>query len=841
MEKLRLNKEKVLLIVKYSFSIFITLLAFSTNKDWKYLLVSFIELAAIITTSNYLFLYSSKISHIVHAFFLLVYNIQTAVMYFGGSFVSLIMVTNITLFKDLQGNFGSYLKIAIPLVACTLIPLKEMGLKKEQIRIPFISLIAAEVITISLMGVVYSPVFNVFDLYNEWKQYQDINRQVENLDSSAKDFYNPNILQYKDKPDTLSDQPNIILIFIEGISRHLLEDERNLMTNFAEFESESLHFENYYNHTFATLRGIIGQLYSGYQLNNLDTNMLFSMQSILEENGYQTTFINTEPTNKEFIGHLSSFNFGTLINKEEMVEDGQVYIYDQDAFDLLYETAIEQNSTGTPFFTAMYTFGTHMSMDSPDEIYGDGSNEMLNKFYNTDIQFGEFVRKFKESELVDNKILVVTTDHATYVDEEYLNSFPDYPRQYAALDFIPLCIYHKNIKPDVIDAQGRNSLDLVPTLFDYLDISTGNCFLGESLFSEQESANGYDRIFYYPSCVAMTQRDSLSHLTQEQYKQFMDMLIRYSAAKGDSFEQEINSDYVDVQIAEDCSEMELTLKSEKTYQNIWFPVWSEEYGQDDLVWYRAEQNEDGEWCCTVDLVKHNSKGLYAIHVYSGSEKPEEKLFAAGVSVPDCPPFYIDTELRENEGELEITLTRAEGYMDVVFPVWSKDQDQDDLIWYKAVQDETGDWIYTINLNDHCSTVPDKIIIHVYGKKDGEDTRKFLSAKTVNISEKFKHEYIEYDVAEDCSVATVILKTENSYEKVWFPVWSRDGKGEDLIWYEGFRNETGDWGCVIDLVRHNQKGIYDVHVYSGTDKPERKILTSEIVIPDYPPFYIDTQL
>ena len=70
------------------------------------------------------------------------------------------------------------------------------------------------------------------------------------------------------KPNNLPESPNVILIFVEGMSQHIIDDERNIAPNIREVQSKSLNFKNYYNHTFATYAGIIGQLYSGYQLQN---------------------------------------------------------------------------------------------------------------------------------------------------------------------------------------------------------------------------------------------------------------------------------------------------------------------------------------------------------------------------------------------------------------------------------------------------------------------------------------------------------------------------------------------------------------------------------------------
>ena len=45
------------------------------------------------------------IGHGVHFLLLLLYNTQTLIVYFSGSFLSLIMLGNVVFIKDLQGKF----------------------------------------------------------------------------------------------------------------------------------------------------------------------------------------------------------------------------------------------------------------------------------------------------------------------------------------------------------------------------------------------------------------------------------------------------------------------------------------------------------------------------------------------------------------------------------------------------------------------------------------------------------------------------------------------------------------------------------------------------------------
>ena len=55
--------------------------------------------------SNLILMKSRWIGHGVHFLLLLLYNIQTLIIYFSGSILSLIMLGNVVFIKDMQGKF----------------------------------------------------------------------------------------------------------------------------------------------------------------------------------------------------------------------------------------------------------------------------------------------------------------------------------------------------------------------------------------------------------------------------------------------------------------------------------------------------------------------------------------------------------------------------------------------------------------------------------------------------------------------------------------------------------------------------------------------------------------
>lgn len=79
------------------------------------------------------------------------------------------------------------------------------------------------------------------------------------------------------------------------------------------------------------------------------------------------------------------------------------------------------------------------------------------------------------------------------------------------------------------------------------------------------------------------------------------------------------------------------LRSSNGISGLQVPTWSEQSGQDDLVWYDALQ-WSGDWYCTINTVDHNSdSGTYQSHFYVvTSSGQKEYLDGKKITVPERP-------------------------------------------------------------------------------------------------------------------------------------------------------------------------------------------------------------
>jgi len=307
---------------------------------------------------------------------------------------------------------------------------------------------------------------------------------------------------------------NLIVIFAEGMSSRVIQPYSNhfpnISPNIEDFSKHAIVVDNYINHSYATYRGLSGQLCSTHAIGRLIEGVNYNcFPHLLNEQGYETRFIFSQDgksTNLDEVIKRSGFSFvddaEALMTKKGGL-NGQRRISDKKLFESLIDNlkSKESNEPNKPFFFGMYNFETHngvrLTGNYQKYIRNLSSHYITDTFHNFDTQFGKFWTYLKNSPFYENTIVVLTADHATFPGRDFRKIIKG-SKGYTSLfiDKIPLIIYHPQLtERKSKDAKFTSSVDLAPSLAHLMGLKNfKNSFVGKSIFDDSiNSQRAYGR------------------------------------------------------------------------------------------------------------------------------------------------------------------------------------------------------------------------------------------------------------------------------------------------------------------------------------------------------------
>ena len=155
------------------------------------------------------------------------------------------------------------------------------------------------------------------------------------------------------------------------------------------------------------------------------------------------------------------------------------------------------------------------------------------------------------------------------------------------------------------------------------------------------------------------------------------------------------------------------------FKEVLVPTWSEKNGQDDIIWYKAAKQVNGDYKVTVRSSNHKGdSGLYNSHVYLVDN--DGKFIGLGgkqvtLDITKTQGTLTITNNDKNRGTFDVlitNLTNSSGISGVVIPVWSEQNGQDDLVWHNATKQDDGSYKVTISASQH-KWNSGKYIVHGY--------------------------------------------------------------------------------------------------------------------------------
>ena len=272
--------------------------------------------------------------------------------------------------------------------------------------------------------------------------------------------------------------------------------------------------------------------------------------------------------------------------------------------------------------------------------------------------------------------------------------------------------------------------------------------------------------------------------------------------------KELNTPYLDCNISSSGKILKSTIYDAENYSNIKLAVWSEKNGQDDLKWYNAGKKTDNSWLSSINLALHGDTGIYNIHAYGISNGKLIFLTSQTITVDEfLSPSLVAVE---NTGHiLALAAKNAEDYSSISFAVWTAENGQDDLKWYKANKYSNGIWRYSVNTKNHFGN--GTYIIHAYGTKNG--IFSYLTSATLVIK-SYPDSIISTHKSDDSNILSVVVDPAFGYDSASAAIWCDANGQNDLKWYSLTKNSDGTFSTSVDLGRHAETGNYLVHIYAS---------------------------
>ena len=268
------------------------------------------------------------------------------------------------------------------------------------------------------------------------------------------------------------------------------------------------------------------------------------------------------------------------------------------------------------------------------------------------------------------------------------------------------------------------------------------------------------------------------------------------------------------------------VKAPNGVQTVSVPIWSEINGQDDIIWYTANRQNNGTYTVNVKASAHkNSTGLYNVHLYYVQK--DGQLTGVGgtttqVFIGKKPEISVSANLsiskNENNGTFTIiakNLKGLEGYKEVKIPFWSHANGMSDIKWYTPTRQADGSYTVTVKASDH-ENANGRYEAQVF-YIDARGQKRFVQKAFVERNDPSKPTgVISITNNKDSGTFDVVISdvySPKGVRTVQVPIWSEVDGQDDIRWYEATRQTDGNYKVTVQVANHKYStGIYNVHLY-----------------------------
>ncbi|MCW0997859.1 LD-carboxypeptidase LdcB/DacB [Streptococcus anginosus] len=228
------------------------------------------------------------------------------------------------------------------------------------------------------------------------------------------------------------------------------------------------------------------------------------------------------------------------------------------------------------------------------------------------------------------------------------------------------------------------------------------------------------------------------------------------------------------------------------------PIWTDKGGQDDIIWYDATKQSDGNYKVSVNIDKHKGEyGEYNIHLYyiesngkvrgvSGTKTTVVAPSSARESIPSQGVYTFKKEVEVKNSptmtaKTEFTFARGER-----------------IRYDKVLDADHHQWISYVSYSGTRRYIPIATLTNEEAPKPVQVTGTI---------------HIENKTSQGFDVVVTNVSSTKGVKTVKLPIWSSQGGQDDVIWYDAIKQTDGTYKLSVDISRHkNNRGEYNIHMY-----------------------------
>ncbi|MCY7209704.1 GBS Bsp-like repeat-containing protein [Streptococcus anginosus] len=228
------------------------------------------------------------------------------------------------------------------------------------------------------------------------------------------------------------------------------------------------------------------------------------------------------------------------------------------------------------------------------------------------------------------------------------------------------------------------------------------------------------------------------------------------------------------------------------------PIWTDKDGQDDIIWYDATKQSDGNYKVSVNVDKHKGeRGTYNIHLYyiesngkvrgvSGTKTSVAEPSSAREIIPSQGVYTFKKEVEVKNSpamaaKTEFTFAKGER-----------------IRYDKVLDADHHQWISYVSYSGTRRYIPIATLTNEEASKPVQVTGTI---------------HIENKTSQGFDVVVTNVSSTKGVKTVKLPIWSSQGGQDDIIWYDAAKQNDGTYKLSVDIRRHkNNYGDYNVHMY-----------------------------